>query len=485
MVAPGSIRWRLAVTSATLTFLILCAVSVGIGQALVSRVRSDFDNELAAAVDELRDRLAVRYDSERQQVHCITGLSTYAAPNDAVVRVIDQRTGGLLCETKNAPDFRIPPHGVAPARTQDIAGYRVESRQTLLRPVGVAAEFDVPVYVQYGRRRSQVQDTIAGIQYLLLIGVVGGSGLALGAGALIARRAMRPIATLTAIVRDIGETSDPSHSIPIPDSNDEIAELAQTLDGMLQALETSRAQAEAMLQREQALLQRQRQFVADASHELRTPLTSVLANLELLVEELDAEPGDAAQSALRSSRRMRRLVADLATLARADADRAQPHEPTDMAQVVVEAVAELGPVSAGHNLRVDTRPAIVAGSRDELHRLAVNLLANAINHTPEGTNVRASVMSLNNEVVLTVEDDGPGVPSELRDRIFDRFVRGGGDSGKPSFGLGLSIVRAVAQSHGGRVELAETRHDGTRFVVTLPTHASTRTRSSGATAISP
>ena len=103
--------------------------------------------------------------------------------------------------------------------------------------------------------------------------------------------------------------------VPVPRTDDEIAELARTLDGMLHALDEAREETE-------ATLARQRQFVADASHELRTPLTSVLANLELLAEVLDGERGEAAASALRSSRRMRRLVGDLLLLARADANRA-------------------------------------------------------------------------------------------------------------------------------------------------------------------
>src|SRR6185437_160183 len=115
----------------------------------------------------------------------------------------------------------------------------------------------------------------------------------------------------------------------------------------------------------------------DASHELRTPLTSVLANLELLEEELTGEQRETAASALRSTRRMRRLVADLLLLARADAGRAAPHVPVDLSKIVVEAAAELEPVAGDHELMVDA-PAgmVVEGSDDELHRLALNLMEN-------------------------------------------------------------------------------------------------------------
>jgi signal transduction histidine kinase len=165
---------------------------------------------------------------------------------------------------------------------------------------------------------------------------------------------------------------------------------------------------------------------------------------------------------------MRRLVADLLLLARADAGRVRPHHPTDIATVVAEAAAELEPVADGHELSVDAEPAVVDGVRDELHRLAVNLIENALRHTPPGTHVRAQVSENEGEVTLAVEDDGPGVPESLAPRIFERFVRGGGDRAGSS-GLGLAIVRAVAESHGGTVVLERPASGrGARFVVRLP-----------------
>src|SRR5208282_4923485 len=129
---------------------------------------------------------------------------------------------------------------------------------------------------------------------------------------------------------EITRTRDPSGGVPQPQAEDEVAELARTLEGMLRELDAARGETESMLVR-------QRQFVADASHELRTPLTSVLANLELLAESLHGDQGEAARSALRSSQRMRRLVADLLLLARTDAARVVAHKPCDLAQIVVEA----------------------------------------------------------------------------------------------------------------------------------------------------
>jgi signal transduction histidine kinase len=276
---------------------------------------------------------------------------------------------------------------------------------------------------------------------------------------------MTPITRLTEAAREIERSRDPSLRIPHPQSEDEVAELARTFEGMLHALDDSRGETE-------AALARQREFVADASHELRTPLTSVLANLELLEEELEGEPREAAASALRSSRRMRRLVGDLLLLARADAGRrAQPHVPLDLSDVLTEAAGELEPVAGEHPITVSAAPgAHVEGARDELHRLALNLLENALRHTDPGTAVEATVERRNGEVVLAVEDDGPGIPPELQEKVFERFFRGAGDRSGSS-GLGLAIVRAVAESHRGEVSLEPPLDGrGARFVVRLPAH---------------
>jgi signal transduction histidine kinase len=166
---------------------------------------------------------------------------------------------------------------------------------------------------------------------------------------------------------------------------------------------------------------------------------------------------------------MRRLVADLLLLARADAGRAVPHQPVDLAAVVTDAAAELEPMAGDHEISVSAQGgAEVEGARDELHRLVLNLLENALRHTDPGTAVEASVERRNGEVVLAVEDDGPGIPDELADKVFDRFFRGAGDRSGSS-GLGLSIVRAVASSHRGSVTLEPPLDGrGARFVVRLP-----------------
>ncbi|MDP9346219.1 MAG: HAMP domain-containing histidine kinase [Actinomycetota bacterium] len=447
------IRWRLALTSAGLTLVILSGFAVVVGQLTVSRIRSDYNNELAAAVDRLRDGLGLSLNSRLRVVDVRPNLDLFGASSNAVIRVLDH-DGTVLAKTRHAPNLGFP----LPARGARVSGYRVETRDVALRPRS-APSIGLEVSIQYARKVSDLENTVARVRVFLAFGVFGGTLLALLGGVVLGRRAMLPVAALTAAARDIERTRDPGKTMPQLQADDEVAELARTLQAMLDGLEASRDETEAMLTR-------QREFVADASHELRTPLTSILANLELLAEVLDGERGETARSALRSSRRMRRLVGDLLLLARADANRQQPHEPTDLGRVLVDVAAELGPVAEDHDLSIDPAPAVVDGARDELHRMALNLMENALRHTPPGSRVHARTDVREGEVVLVVEDDGPGVAPELRERAFERFVRGAGDRGSSS-GLGLAIVRAVAESHGGRVTLEDAR-PGARFVVHMP-----------------
>jgi signal transduction histidine kinase len=280
---------------------------------------------------------------------------------------------------------------------------------------------------------------------------------------------MRPIATLTASAKEISETRDPSHHMPRPPVEDEVGELAETLEQMLRSLDAARAE------REQAM-QQQREFVADASHELRTPLTSVLANLELLQASLgdpgQAEDREVVDSALRSSRRMSRLVSDLLLLARADAGRLAAHRRCDLAEIAGDAALEAAPLMGGREFVIDNdRPLRVDGSADELHRMVLNLLDNAARHTPEGATIELRLSQQGDDAVVEVADDGPGIPQSMRTQIFDRFVRGEGpaDTARGNgTGLGLAIVSAVAASHGGSVEATESPSGGALFRARIP-----------------
>ncbi|MGH2928790.1 MAG: sensor histidine kinase, partial [Solirubrobacteraceae bacterium] len=351
--------------------MILASFAVIVGVLTDRQVRTQFDEQQASAIG----RLAKELDGQLVFDHGLNldlskidvSLSDFAGGEHAQIRIFDDSDGYLLAtqEQVSIKGDRAPaPGGLfahTPYQTSGYlvqSGYRVTLRQLDVKPSGqVTLLYAVPL--------SDLDHTIARVEAFLAIGVLGGTILALLAGLFVSARAMRPITELTEAAREIERTRDPSVHVPHPEAKDEIAELARTLEGMLAALDAARAET-------QAMLDRQREFVADASHELRTPLTSVLANLELLNEELTGEQAETAEAALRSTRRMRRLVGDLLLLARADARRAQPHRPIDLADVLLEAASELGPVADRHELLISAEPVVVEGVRDELHRLILN-----------------------------------------------------------------------------------------------------------------
>jgi two-component system OmpR family sensor kinase len=452
------IRVRLAGVSALLTFVILCAFALAIGSLTVERIRADFNRDVLQTVEALPSQLKISV----RPLRISSPLEDFASHADhSEIRILS--LGGQLIakEPGNGPAL-----GPPELNPETVNGYRVISREADVTLSG-SGEPIGRVIVEYGRQVAATEATCKRVELFLVLGVLAGSLLALVAGMAIARRAMKPIAELTSTAAEIARTRDPSRGIPQSQADDEVSELARTLEGMLRELDAARAETESMLAR-------QRRFVADASHELRTPLTSVLANLELLAESLHDDQGEAARSALRSSQRMRRLVADLLLLARTDSARVVAHEPCDLAQIVAEAAGELGPVSGEHDISLDIHPATVLGSRDDLHRITINLLENALRHTPPHTEIRVSTQTTaDGNAQLVVEDNGPGVPPELVPTLFERFVRGAGDRGG-SFGLGLAIVQAVAVAHGGSVTLERSRigdpehATGARFVVSMP-----------------
>ena len=457
------IRWRLAATSAVLTAVILTVFAVVSGAFTAERLRNDFDNDLRTRANDLKDRIRVarQFPSGKvilEQDDLVQIIVQVAASGDGAVRVVGT-SGDIVAPSAGAPDLGPPHEGI-----REVGPYRVASE-----PLYAGAL--VPVaYLQYAKESRSLGATIDRVRVFLALGVLGGTGLALLAGLVVSRRAMAPVGRLTRAAKHVAQTRNPTLSLPKPPSEDEVADLARTLEEMLHALDQAQGETE-------TALRRQREFVADASHELRTPLTSVLANLELLDASLQGDDQELAASALRSSRRMRTLVADLLLLARADTGRRVGHDSVDLAQAIREACAEVAPLAVDHEVAVSTGaqgsdsapPVRVEGSADELHRLVRNLIENALVHTPPGSHVEAILHVDDGSATIDVVDDGPGVPRELRARVFERFVRGEGDGAvQPGSGLGLAIVRAVAERHGGSVEVGDAPGGGARFSVCLP-----------------
>jgi two-component system, OmpR family, sensor kinase len=445
------VRWRLAGVSAGLTFIILLAFAAVVGKLSQERLEADFRNELQSTANRIAFSLEINPQTGEVEVPFDDTLADEAV----------QITPAVGAPERTLDVEFPPPEAGSIVRFGDLDVATAQVNTTL---VGAGV-----TYVQVARDHDELDATISRLWFFLAVGVAGGSILATLAGLAVAGRAMGPISALTTTAREIAATRDPARTMPKPEAEDEVAELATTLDEMLRELDAARNEA-------QGMVQAQREFVADASHELRTPLTSILANLELLQAALEHSPtegeeSEMVESALRSSRRMRRLVGDLLILARADAGRQGARRPCDLAAITEAAAAEVRPLAPEHRIDLALEPTSVEGNPDELHRVVLNLIDNGARHTPPGSTITVRVFQRDSQAVLEVADNGAGIPQSIAGQVFGRFVRGSGpadvtaDSGA---GLGLSIVRAVATAHGGTVDVSASNHGGALFTVTLP-----------------
>jgi two-component system OmpR family sensor kinase len=452
------VRWRLAAVSAALTLVILLGFAAVVGQLTSDKLESDFRDDLQESANDLAFTIQVAGGPGAPGGLRVVNFDAVPTADESAVRVVTE-SGQRIWPAESTPDLGIPRREVRAVGSYDVAAAPIPTS-----PLGF------PLYIQYARDHNDLQSTIDRLWLFLGAGVLVGTVLAYLAGLAVAVRAMSPISSLTVAARQIASTRDPSRRMPTLASDDEVGELARTLEDMLRSLDQARYETE-------QAMQRQREFVADASHELRTPLTSILANLEMLQASFgtvgQGEDRAAVTSALRSSQRMRRLVSDLLLLARADAGRTSARQDCDLAEIAEGALAEVRPFAGEHELSVSSDgPVKVEGNPDELHRMVVNLLDNAVRHTPRGTEVMVSVARENGRALLEVSDDGPGIPQELEGQVFGRFVRGAGPAdraGGDGTGLGLAIVDAVATSHGGNAEAGSSPQGGARFTVRLPT----------------
>lgn len=455
------IRWKLASVSASLTLAILLVFGGIVGAVATNRIRSDFNRDLQDAAAHLVSRTRIVERAFQEPAVYSPDLQAVSLPNGATARVVN--TEGVVLD--EAPRHHIDLGSPHPGITT------VEGLSVATQPV-LGANNEIVGYIQYARSDSHVDATVAKLWLFIVGGILVGTALAVLAGVALARRAMKPITTLTSSARKIAATGDASRKLPQPSAEDEVAELSTTLQDMLSALNASQ------VEREEAM-QKQREFVADASHELRTPLTSILANLELLEAQLGSvgsygEEQELAASAVRSSQRMSRLVSDLLLLARNDAGQARPKVDLDLSEVAMGAAREVSPSLGERTLRTDCDSAPVHGNQDELHRLTLNLLDNAIRYTPDGAQISLTTKwkRETGTAVLVVSDSGPGIPDQLRDHVFERFVRGGSSSdtaASDGTGLGLAMVKAIAASHEGTVVVEDSQElGGAQLVVSLP-----------------
>jgi two-component system OmpR family sensor kinase len=305
---------------------------------------------------------------------------------------------------------------------------------------------------------SDVGNTLHRLILIELIATLAVLAALVGLGLWVVQLGLRPLRRIEQTAAAI-TAGDLSHRVEHPDERTEVGRVGAALNTMLDRIESSD--------------RRLRRFIADASHELRTPLAAVRAYAELFERGAATRPEDLQRSMsgiTRESERMSLLVDDLLLLARLDEGRPLERKPVDLAQVVGEAVDAARVVEPERPIELAVEPVTVIGDEARLRQVLDNLFANARSHTPAGTPVSVALERVDGRAELSVADHGPGLTEEQAARVFERFYRADTSRARASggVGLGLSIVAAVTEAHGGTAQVEPTPGGGATFVITLP-----------------
>lgn len=371
----------------------------------------------------------------------------------------------LVSATRDTPSYATFGNGDAEVRAHARSGGRDAARFTVVVQRLVHAETE--------SGETFLQWLIAAVPIAILLSGIGGY--------LLARASLAPVVAMGAQARQISATSLDARLV-IANPRDELGQLATVLNLLLARLQLS--------------FEQQRAFMADASHELRTPIAVVRTAADVALDRPDREAAELRQSMeiIRGeSRRLTRIVDDLFLLARADAGQ-QPvrREHIFLEEIVADVARAARVLAAARGVSIDAPPGDESpylGDAALLARVLMNLVDNAIRHTPTGGLVRlslqretiagsspaaAAVRPAQHAYRIAVEDTGSGVPERTQNRLFERFVRGDSARGRAAdsvtggAGLGLAIARWVAEAHGGSVALERSSSAGSTFAVTLP-----------------
>ena len=445
--------WRRRSLRARLTSaaVLVIAVAIALSAVLLTvRLRS----ALVAGVEEAaRDRA----ESVATAVAAGRGLPA-GVDDDELVQVVTP-DGQVLSSSIDDPPrsslLQVPARLTADVRTQDGVGLpgELDELDEPYRVVTLPArtpDGDVRL-VQVALPLDDVQESVDELAAALVVGTPAVVGVLAVLTWLLVGRALRPVEGLRRQAAQIPGTAL-DRRLDVPASGDELARLAVTFNALLARVEAATA--------------RQRQFLADAAHEIRSPLASLRTQLEVAQLHGDAEWRQELPALLEESQRLSRLVDDLLRLARLDAGVPLAREQVDLDEIVLQAARRTRETTDVAVVTTGVSAGRIAGDLDALKRVVQNLLDNAVRHA--GSTVTVS-LTAREHVTLTVTDDGPGIPEQMRDRVFERFTRlddaRSRDAG--GTGLGLAIVRDIVTQHGGSVRVEDGR-PGARLVVELP-----------------
>jgi two-component system, OmpR family, sensor kinase len=487
---PLPLRWRIALLYMAVVGMTLTAAAIVVYVSLEHYLETEIDDSLRNQVRELSGTidLDLRRDLSQPRLSVFIrfpNLDAFTSPGMTVqVLNID---GRVHVQSENLRDRAVPIDRAyvdlamrgTPSFTTEVID-RVPVR-IYYAPLELSRlEGNIAGVIQVTRTLRDVEVTLARLRIVLI--AIGSISLCFVtvAGYLLARAALSPIGRLTRDARSIGEARDFGRRVDVPRtvraSRDEVTRLALTFNQMLNQLQEA-------YQEQEDTLASQRRFVADASHELRTPLATIRTNLELLQRAGDdlppADRDEAMADALAEIERLSRLVGDLLTLARVDSglqlEISEVIEVDRLARDVYRQ-ARLMAMSHEHTVVADPiEPTTVLGNRDRLKELLLVLADNAIQYTPDGGQIRLSVVRDGDEVAIGVEDNGVGIGEADLPHLFERFYRADHarhrDTGTArGTGLGLSIAKWIAEQHHGRIEVQSEPGRGTTFTLRLPAH---------------
>ncbi|GHF14109.1 sensor histidine kinase [Pseudolysinimonas yzui] len=462
-----SLRRRLVVGIVGLLAVVSVVVGVSSVVALRQTLMARLDEQVMDAASRAAGPLQGAPQAEGDQPGNRIGTLVLRTRDGVVVRAEYVTESGVDVELTDAQ--------IAQLRALDLG------QQPMTVDLGELGEFRVGARELPGRDdvaiaglpTAEVTATTSNLALIFALVTLAALVVAALAGTQVVRVALRPLDRVTATARRVAELPLArgqvalAERVPDSDPRTEVGQVGAAFNRMLEHVESS-------LRARQDSEEKVRQFVADASHELRTPLASIRGYSELTRRSGLELPDDIVYALARiesESVRMTSLVEELLLLARLDAGQELAHGTVDLVPLIADAVSDAHAASPEHDWRIETGedPLVVTGDANRLHQVVANLLANARVHTPAGTVVTVSLVRAGDDAVLTVADDGPGIPAALRPVLFERFARGDGSRsrGTGSTGLGLAIVAAVVEAHRGSVAL-ESDSAGARFVVRLP-----------------
>jgi heavy metal sensor kinase len=458
-----TLRVRFAIWTTALLLVLLAAFGVFVYFNLSSSLNASVDSSLAVSAAQVVGGLNV----QGGQVTIPEGLSAEdsgirALSERGLTVIVQAKDGGVLQAVGPYRDAAIRIDGTTPANPQGTyltLADRVEENDPLrayLLPVLDGGQ--VAGWVQIIQSLGQVEDALDRLLTALLVGGLALLLFAALGGYFLSARALRPIDRITQTAQQIAGGEDLSARLNLPDSGDEVSRLAATFDAMLARLADA--------------FRRERQFTADASHELRTPLAAMQAILGV-VREGERPAGEyrlALDDLAEEANRLRGLVEDLLLLARGEGGTALLREPVALSDLLTDVVDSLRPLAEAKRLALHShiaRGLALMGNTDELIRLFVNLLDNAIKYTERG-GITLTACAAGTELVVEVADTGIGIPPEHLPHIFDRFYRVDPARSAGGAGLGLAIAWQISQSHGGRLEVRSAPGEGSTFSVHLP-----------------